>query len=232
MDVMKRIEVFGDSILRGIQLNMQNMRYHISNHIDIDAIGKKFSLDIVNRSLFGCTVTKGRRNLERFLGNGGSCDAVVMDFGGNDCDFDWEKISADPDGEHNPKTTLEVFSDTYKNIIQTLTDRGIKPILTNLPPLSPQKFFDWFCASCNKDNVMKWLGDINAIYRHQENYSRNVEKIARDTNCPLVDLRGAFLKYKNIDSLLCEDGTHPNTEGQKVITAAFSEFASGYLGIV
>ena len=231
MEVMKKIEVFGDSILRGIQVNVQNMRYHISNNIDLDMLSKKFSLSIVNHSRFGCTITKGRRNLEKFLSGGGSCDAVVMDFGGNDCDYDWEKISDNPEADHDPKMPLNAFVDSYLGIIKTLTDQGIKPILTNLPPLDPQRFFDWFCAGFNKNNIMTWLGDVNAIYRHQEHYSHHVEKIAKETGSPIVDLRGAFLTHKNIDQLLCEDGVHPNTAGQEVITRAFEEFASDYFGM-
>jgi len=111
-------------------------------------------------------------------------------------------------------------------MIDLLKKKGIQPILTTLPPIDPQRFFDWFCNGLNKENVLKFLGSINTIYRHQETYSRAVEKIAKDTNCLLVDLRGAFLGKRRVENLLCEDGIHPNTEGQKVITQAFSEFAN------
>ena len=73
--------------------------------------------------------------------------------------------------------------------------------------------------------MLKWLGSVNAIYRVQEHYSRLVEKIAAETNTLIVDLRGAFLKHRRIEGFLCEDGTHPNTEGQKIITEAFLDFA-------
>jgi lysophospholipase L1-like esterase len=147
-----------------------------------------------------------------------------MDFGGNDCDFDWKAVSERPDEEHLPNTPLDVFKDTYYKIITLLKKHGIRPIMTTLPPLDAQKFFHWFCSGLDKSNVLKWLGDMYIIYRWQESYSRAAEKIAADTNTLIVDLRGAFLESRSLQRLLCEDGTHPNTEGHGVITQTFLEF--------
>lgn len=220
----RKIEVFGDSILKGIQLNPENKKYVIDNHIDIELLSRKHEVEIINSSKFGCTIGKGRMLLERCLSKNIKIDAVVMEYGGNDCDYNWKEVAEDPDKDHFPNTPLEVFVKTYKEMIEFLKKKGIQPILTNLPPIDPQRFFDWFCNGLNKDNVLRWLGSINLIYRHQETYSRAIEKIAQETGCPLVDLRGAFLERQRIENLLCEDGIHPNTEGQKVITKAFSEF--------
>jgi len=224
MTIKKRVEVFGDSILKGIQLD-SDMRYHVNNNIDVSSIEDTHFLDIKNFSKFGCTITKGFSLIDKRLrGDEPVCDAVVMDFGGNDCDYKWHEIAEQPDKEHLPSTPLDIFIDTYRKAINLLKEKGIRPILTTLPPLDAQKFFHWFCKGLNKENVMKWLEDVQLIYRHQECYSRAVEKIAAETNTLLIDLRGAFLKHRRPDLLLCIDGTHPNTEGQKVITQAFLEF--------
>ena len=222
----RKIEVFGDSILKGIQLNSENKKYVIDNNIDVEMISKKHDIEIVNCSKFGCTIGKGKVLLEKSLEKGMVCDAIVMEFGGNDCDFNWKDVAENPDKDHVPHTPLDIFIKTYSEMIDLLKKKGIQPILTTLPPIDPQRFFDWFCNGLNKENVLKWLGSINTIYRHQETYSRAVEKIAKDSNCLLVDLRGAFLGKRRVENLLCEDGIHPNTEGQKVITQAFSEFAN------
>jgi lysophospholipase L1-like esterase len=70
-----------------------------------------------------------------------------------------------------------------------------------------------------------WLGTGNTIYRWQEKYSRAIEYIAYKTDTLLVDIRGAFLRYFRVDDLLCEDGTHPNSKGQNVITETFLNFS-------
>ena len=225
MDIKKKVEVFGDSILKGIQIDPLNLRYHIDNKIDVELIEKEHLLTISNFSKFGCTIKKGLALIEKRLkNNGSSCDAIIMDFGGNDCDFNWIAISERPDDEHSPNTPLDVFTDTYHKIIELLKKNGIMPIVTALPPLDANKFFHWFCKGLDKANVLKWLGEINFIYRWQESYSRTVEKIAAETNTLIVDLRGAFLRQKKLEHFLCEDGTHPNSEGQKIITQAFLEF--------
>ena len=225
MSTNKKIEVFGDSLLKGIQINPKNMRYHVDNNIGVDEIEKTHSLSVRNFSKFGCTITKGFILIEKRLNSEEPfCDAIVMDYGGNDCDFNWKEIAMRPGNEHLPNTPLNAFIDIYYKIIKLLKERGISPILTNLPPLDANRFFDWFCNGLNKENILAWLGSVETIYRWQENYSRAIEKIAAETNTPIVDIRGAFLKHKRIDSFLCEDGTHINTEGQKIITKAFLDF--------
>jgi len=226
MDQQRNVEVFGDSILRGVQLDDENKRYHVDNNIDVDMLEKKFLLNISNFSKFGCTISKAFTLIEKRFNSGKlQCDAIVLNLGGNDCDFDWKAVSERPDDEHQPNTPLDAFTETYKSIINYLKDKGIRPIITTLPPLDAQKFFDWFCGGLEKSaNVLTWLGTVEAIYRWQENYSRTIEKIAEETGTLLVDLRGAFLKHRKLEQLLCADGTHPNTEGQRVITQGFLEF--------
>ena len=228
MNTPRKIEIFGDSLLKGIQLNPSNLRYCVDNHIDVDMLSEKYGLSIRNHSKFGCTVTKGRSLIEAFLAKNGDCHAVVLEYGGNDCDFTWSEIADSPSAEHLPHTPIDLFIATYKDIIQSLRHRGIVPILTTLPPLAPQLFFDWFCRGLDKVNVLRWLGDISLIYRHQEFYSAAVMKIAHETGSLLVDLREPFLNSKRIEAVLCEDGTHLNTEGQKLVTGAFAQFAERF----
>jgi lysophospholipase L1-like esterase len=217
---LRNAGIFGDSILRGIQLDRENKRYRVDNHIDLAEIGRKHSLVIDNFSMFGCTIRKGISILQKRLEKR-KMDVAVIEYGGNDCDFNWKEISERPGEKHEPHTPLNVFAAAYYQIIRTLKEKCIVPVLTTLPPLEPQRFFDWFCGSLNRDNILFWLGSISNIYRFQENYSRVIGKIAAETKSLLVDLRGAFLEHRRSEDLLCEDGIHPNTAGQEVITGAF-----------
>jgi lysophospholipase L1-like esterase len=218
--------IFGDSILRGIQLDREDGRYRVDNHIDLAEIGRKHSLVIYNFSMFGCTIRKGISILQKRLEKR-KVDIAVIEYGGNDCDFNWKEIAERPTERHEPHTPLNVFAAVYHQIIHILREKCIIPVLTTLPPLEPQRFFDWFCGSLNRDNILLWLGSVSNIYRFQENYSRVIGKIAAETKSLLIDLRGAFLEHRRSEDLLCEDGIHPNTAGQEVITGAFLEFKAG-----
>lgn len=229
MKKIEKIEVLGDSILLGIQVNPENKRYYTKNDIDTSKLSRVYSLKFTNDSRFGCTVTKGYQLITKKLEKGPDFDAIVMDFGGNDCDYKWEDIAADPNGSFNPNTPLDKFISEYTKLIRVIKSNRIIPIMTNLPPLEPQRFFDWWCRNLNKENVMKWLGSIKEIYNHQALYSSCVEEIAKKENIPLVDIRSAFLKSGNVGDLICEDGTHPNSNGQKVITEVFQDFCHKHL---
>ncbi len=229
LEQIVNIGVFGDSILKGIQINPVNKKYYVNNNIDTEIMSKKYPIQIQNYSSFGCTVKKGSDLLKKRLEKNIGCDVIVMDYGGNDCDYNWKAISENPGGNHLPNTPIELFSEIYCGIIDTLKKKSILPILTTLPPLEPQGFFDWFCRNLNKKNILMWLGDIDNIYFHQESYSRVIEKIALEKQVPLIDLRGAFLKAGNVKEFLCEDGTHPNTSGQKIIASSFNIFAKEFI---
>ena len=231
MDIRKHVAIFGDSIFKGMQFDPDKKQYRIINNIDIKGICEAFSIAVKNYSKVGCTIERGFDRLKKRLDTEEPCDAVIMDYGGNDCDFNWHEISEAPDAEHHPKTPIDRFTQIYSEIIETLRSRGIVPVLTTLPPIDPQRFFNWHCRDLNKEHIIKWLGEVTTIYRFQENYSRVVEKIAKETGALLVDLRGAFLKHRRIEHMLCEDGTHPNTEGQKVITDVFMRFAGQRLAM-
>ena len=223
----RKIEVFGDSLLKGVQIDPKTKKYYVNNKMDLAEISTKHLLQINNRSQFGCTVLKGKSMLEGHLQKGLQCDYIVMDYGGNDCNFDWAAIAANPNAEHLPKTPLKIFKETYHKIIAKLKALDIRPILTNLPPIEPKKFFHWFFKGLNKKNILKWLGlgGINEIYRYQESYSCAVEEIAKETGVPIVDLRSPFLEHGKLGTLICDDGIHLNTEGQKLISESFLKFA-------
>lgn len=75
---------------------------------------------------------------------------------------------------------LPEFVELYREMIRRVRSHGIRPILTNLPPLDSERFFNWWCGDLDKEAVMRWLGDVGNIYVWQERYSRAVERLARE----------------------------------------------------
>jgi len=224
MSVISKIDVLGDSILKGVVLDEAAGRYRLLKNSAVNVFAQLFHLDVKNHSHFGCTAPKALANLDRTLASGFKADMVILEFGGNDCDFDWAEVSGDPDGEHEPHTSYDTFVEAMQTMIQMLLAKGITPVLMSLPPIDSCRFFDWITKPDNvdPDKVLTFLGDKDSIYRHQERYSLAITKLAYKNNLPLVDVRDAFLKQKNVGTCLCLDGIHPNEKGQKLIQDVFA----------
>lgn len=227
MKLTKPVMIFGDSIMKGVVLRGEEKRYAVSAALGVEEVARRFGLTVENRSRFGCTVEKGFMLLRRALDREPDCAAVVLEYGGNDCDFDWAQVAEAPEAEHEPRSPIERFTATYESMIAYLKERGILPILTTLPPLCAERYLNWICrAGLDKAKILSWLGDVNAIYRYHERYSHRIEQLAEKYGLPLVDLRSAFLEKRQMEEYFCEDGIHPNEKGQRLIRDTFSQYLS------
>lgn len=221
--------VLGDSILKGISLEENTNRYIVCDGINFTMIADRAGLKLENHSKFGCTVTKAWEFVKKKF-TSDMPEVMIMDFGGNDSDFKWKEINDNPLAVHGPNTDISTFIGTYEDMLDSLIEKGTKPVVTTLVPVQSEKYFNWFCKTLNlaKDRVMSWLGDINRIANFQQVYSDAVKGIAAGRDIPLIDLRSAFMHEKDQD-LMCIDGIHPNEKGQKLIHECFDSFMCDYL---
>lgn len=219
---IKKVALFGDSILKGVVLD-DNNRYCFSKALDWEHVENAFGVSIINKSRFGCEITKGQRIVNDFLLAGGGVDAAVLEYGGNDSDFAWGDVAASPFAVHRSRTGLVDFQQKLRTVVWQLQSKGIRVIMMSLPPLDAERYLDWISRGDEqrKDSIMSFLGDVSRIYRYQEIYSNAVTKIALENGCEFVDVRQEFLQSDSFRDLMCADGIHPNEKGQKVIIDAF-----------
>ncbi len=226
---MEKLRIFGDSIMKRVVYNKEENRYKMLPVEAVDTLSSKLGLEIINSTIFGCTIGKGMQLLQRALQKNLSCDYVLLEFGGNDCDFLWDEVSLQPTQPHQPKTPLSQFSATLKEMISLLTAHHIEPLLTTLPPIDSERYLTHICRSgLSRKNILTWLTDIKAIERFQELYSLQIAKIAIETNTRLIDIRSGFLKRKDCGSLICEDGIHPNEKGHALILELLEDYRQSY----
>ena len=204
MNLVKQIQIFGDSIMRGTLLNPITKRY-CTNTEPLKRFEACFALQIRNQSRFGNTITRGCKQLRESLDRGGPCDMILLEYGGNDCDHGWQEVALAPKQEHHPHTPLCKFTAVFQQMIEDLRARDVLPILITLPPIDAERYFAWFTEKGRLDRapILSWLGDIQMIYRYQELYSESVLKLSYQTHCPLVDIRPAFLDKRCYQQLLC-----------------------------
>lgn len=204
-------------------------KYIISDEGFAGHISPAGSAPVRNHARLGGTVKDGLASLGRYLKEINHGDTVVLEFGGNDCNFDWKAVSETPDGEHAPRVSLKDFSEMYRRLIEQIRSVGARPVLLSLPALLPQRFFDFVSRGLNRENILKWLGgDVNVISSWHEQYNREVFKLGKELGVPVIDISTVFLERRSLGDCYCIDGMHPNEKGHAMIAEAV--LASGVLG--
>ncbi|MDR1117159.1 MAG: SGNH/GDSL hydrolase family protein [Oscillospiraceae bacterium] len=232
MDRKPKINIYGDSIMKGTVID-EEYNYHFLMDKIVSELEGTYSLEIKNRSHYGFTISKGERLLERDIQNGIGCDIALIEFGGNDCNFNWGDVSLSPDAEHKPRTDMDAFRRTYLQIIEKLKKVSVTPILMNLPPLDAEKYLGFLVKKGgDRNNILKWLGDAHMIYRFHELYSNAVSQIAEQTKTLFIDVRGRFLDKHNFGGLIGLDGIHPDIAGYKLIIGTIKEYIENNLGSI
>ncbi len=211
----RKLEIYGDSILRGVTYDSARGRYTLCKERSetIDGLG----VEARNYSRLGATVTKGVELVEKNVIANEKGTVVLLEYGGNDCDFDWDSVSEDPEGTFSPHTPDGEFRSSYNRMIDRIADAGADPVIATLVPLDAEKYMNWIARGRSYENILRWLGDVTMLARWQEQYNRILEWLAFERSVPLFDLRGVFLTSRNYRDLICDDGIHPSEEGHRVI---------------
>ncbi|MGI5849949.1 MAG: SGNH/GDSL hydrolase family protein [Christensenellales bacterium] len=219
--MLKRILVVGDSLSKGVIVDENKKKYTLLKDCFFNLLAGNINADMYNASRFGSTVIQGQKQLESKIDKVNP-DIVVLEFGGNDCDFLWDDIAKDPSLDHIPKTPLDIFEKSINSMIDFIIKKGKKPVLATLPPLYADSYFKWFTNSDKEKglNILKWLKDIWRIYWWHERYSNCIQYISKERNINCIDVRREFLKRKEFSQYICSDGIHPNQAGHRLIFEA------------
>ncbi len=221
---MGTITAFGDSVLKGVIY--EDEHYRVADESFQKICEQYFGITIENRARFGSTISKGESVFEKNLSliKESDGDYVVLEFGGNDCDFNWKEISEAPDRKHLPMSTISNFTTTYTNIINEIKNLGKIPVLLSLPPIDSARYFAQISRGLSSETIMKWMkNDRQYITNWHERYNIEIFKLAIATSVPVIDITSIFLEKKNYSRFLCVDGIHPNAEGHKLIAKAIEE---------
>lgn len=216
------VTVYGDSILKGVLY--ENGKYVLDRSWE-QKLSERFGLRVTNRSRFGCTLPKALARIEKDTETEAEGEEyALLELGGNDCDFDWAEVSDAPDASHECRTPPAQFADGLRRAVALLRGSGRTPVLTSLPPVDAELYLGFLCrGGLSRENILRWLGDVQRIYRWQENYSCLIEQVAREERVPLIDLRRPFLQdARASEALLCADGIHPSRLGQELLYRSFS----------
>lgn len=207
-----KIYIYGDSLLKA---TVPDVDFHY--HFHINEVMQRYQtklVEVVNRSKMGATIRKGLSLVRHDLDRGLEARYALVSYGGNDSDYDWAAIAADPEGNHQPHIKIDAFRQTLNDMLELLYRQGVQPVLMSLPPIDPRRYLRFICRNgLDRNAIMRWLGDEDMIYRHQELYSDVVTEVAYAGNIPLIHVRQEFLADHHMNQLLSADGIHMTMDG-------------------
>ena len=212
-----KVHIYGDSLMKAVVVD-ENYRYKPLAKQLLTELAAATGVETVNHAHFGYTVDKGLAVLEKDLQRGLDGEFAVVEFGGNDCDFNWSEVAAAPEDMHLPHTPLAKFLDTVTQMARELLAAGVKPVLMSLPPLDAQRYLDFIGHLGNDTSkILHWLGDVGRIYRYQEMYSVQIAKLAGALSLPLINVRSRFLDRRDCGQLIARDGIHLTEAGYRLL---------------
>lgn len=131
---------------------------------------------------------------------------VIILFGNNDCRL----IDID-----RPIVSLEEYRDNLKEIIRQIKAVGKIPILSNLQPINSGLFYKTL------PDMRKFMVKISSPSEWHRRYSLICEEVVKKESIKLADIRSTLNRYGN--SVIADDGLHPNDLGHKIIAQKFFE---------
>lgn len=218
---MKKIKIYGDSILKGVMFNEELNRYKLFGYRFEEL--KDNGIEVENNCRMGATINQGFEIMKDTLEDCDKDTVVVLEYGGNDCNYNWAEVSDNPQGEFLPNTPEDTFQKTYLEMVDYARSKGATVAICNLVPIDSERFINWVSRGLNYNNIMHWMGDINRISRWQEYYSHLAEKVANIAKCPILDLRSSFLTRRTIQDMIGIDGIHPSSLGHSLIKEIFQK---------
>lgn len=220
---MAELLVFGDSIFKGVMYNEKDNRYCLCNDNKFISLQRP-DFTVLNKSKMGATINCGIKSLKINANKINSDTVVLLEYGGNDSNFNWKEISENPKGTFLSNTPIDKFVSKYTQAVKFVKKKGARVIISTLVPIDAAKFMSSITKGLNYENILSWLGDISMLYRWQEYYNHFVEKVAISLGVELLDIRNAFLLKHNYKNLFCADGIHPTQIGHDMIKQEIKKY--------
>lgn len=207
--------IVGDSITGGVVYLEDSARYVRCKDSFVNLLGGALSTEMRNHSKFGLTSEAALRKLGRFESDIAQCPHTLVMLGGNDSDFDWPAVSAEPEAAHDCNTPISRFVEYYNSVLDGIEALGSRPVVINLIPVYGKRYFDWFSRKLDPKALMKFLGSTESIEHWNEMYNLEVIKAAARRDIPFIDVRSAFLSARDFTGLFSRDGIHPSPAGHR-----------------
>ena len=212
-----KLVVFGDSILKGvITIPESKNLFDVTPNDSLTLAQKELCFELVNRSIYGNITSKGLVKLQKFFEKGGSADFCVIEFGSNDCDYDW--------GTLIQKVPLEQYLENLAQMIKLCRNNKVTPLMMGLIPYVCDDWFKTIIKGQDEAAILNFLGGTaQTLGKNQLIYKNAQAEFVQKNNVQFLDPWTIFEGHKEF---MCYDGIHPNEKGYELLSKAWIKFLS------
>ncbi|MFD1739031.1 SGNH/GDSL hydrolase family protein [Bacillus salitolerans] len=218
-----KIVCFGDSLTRGVSFVKGRLRILKANYPTIlqelyknnNHDGSETDVEVLNKGVFNDNSDLLLNRLDKDVMKENP-EFVIIGIGGNDCNFQWEEVSKNPNDTFDPIVPLERYIQNVKSIIVHIKKEGITPILLTLPPLDPVRYYENISKTFTS-HISNWICKVGGIEHWHGKYNRSVNKIAEELHVMKIDVRTAIKQAGELVDLISDDGIHLTEMGYKVL---------------
>ena len=112
--------IIGDSITGGVVYLSDSAKYTHWKDSFVNLLGASLDTEMKNHSKFGCTSGAALKRLERYSKDIAACPNTLVMLGGNDSDFNWPAVAAEPEAPHDCNTPVKRFRECYNAVLDRI----------------------------------------------------------------------------------------------------------------
>lgn len=135
--------------------------------------------------------------------------------------YDWNAISLDPSGHHEPHMDLVAYKALYINKIAQARACGQEPVLVSLPIMDENRYFAFITRGMSmqqRQNILYWLGGSTGRLRNiHALYNLSLFRLAATQCVHIIDITSPMLASAHYEQLLEQDGVTLSEKGQEVV---------------
>ena len=212
-----KLVVFGDSILKGvITIPDSGKLFDVTENDSLTLAQKKLGFELDNRSIYGNITSKGLVKLQKFFDKGETADFCIIEFGSNDCDYDW--------GTLIQKVPLADYLENLKQMISLCRANKVTPLMMGLIPYVCDDWFKTIIKGQDEAAILNFLGGTaETLGKNQLIYKNAQAEFVKENKVQFLDPWTIFEGHKE---LMCYDGIHPNEKGYQLLADAWIKFLS------
>ncbi len=217
MEIHMNLVVFGDSILKGvITIPGSNKLFDVTENDSLTLAQKKLGFELDNRSIYGNITSKGLLKLQKFFEKGGEADFCIIEFGSNDCDYDW--------GTLVQKVPMAEYLENLSQMVSLCRANKVTPLMMGLIPYVCDDWYKTIIKGQNEAAILDFLGGTSeTLGKNQLEYKNAQTDFVQKNNVQFLDPWEIFAGHKE---LMCYDGIHPNEKGYELLADAWVTFLS------